>query len=270
MSVFEITRDGPVATLWLANPDRGNAMGEPFWFGLPPLVQQLDAEESVRVIIVAAKGKQFSVGLDLKGGMGSEFTTFLQGGLAANRQKLFHTIKRMQDTCSVLARSVKPVIAAVHGYCIGGGLDLISACDLRYATKDAVVSLRETRIAMVADVGSLQRLPGIIGKGHLRDLAFTGRDFNAEEGKSMGLFNDTFDTQEALMKAVREKASAIAANSPLAVQGTKQVLNRADAAREADMLDYVALWNAAHLASDDLMEAMMAYMEKRPALFKGT
>ncbi len=269
MAVTELTRDGHVATLWLANPDRQNALGLELFSELPERMAALDADPEVRVVVLAARGKSFSVGLDLKGGMGERFAEFLQGGLAGVRHELYLEIKRLQRACDVLAESPKPVLAAVHGWCIGGGLDLIAACDLRYASADARLSLRETRMAMVADLGSLQRLPFILNQGALRELAFTGRDFDAAEGARLGLFNGVFTDRQSMMDAVYEKARAIARNPPLAVQGCKHVLNRLLEDRIRAALDYVALYNASHLASEDLMEAMAAFAEKREPQFRG-
>ena len=158
-----------------------------------------------------------------------------------------------------MAACRKPVIAAVHGWCIGGGVDLISAADVRLASADAKFSIREARLAIVADVGSLQRLRGIIGEGQLRELALTGKDITAERAEQIGLVNDVLPDQEALMAAALEMAGEMAANSPLAVAGTKAVLNEG---REEDIargLRHVALWNSAFLHSEDLLEAVAAH-----------
>jgi enoyl-CoA hydratase len=157
----------------------------------------------------------------------------------------------------------------VHGYCIGGGVDLIAACDIRLASADAVFSVREAKMAIVADLGSLQRLPAIIGAGHLAELAFTGKDISAERAKEIGLLNDVAADAEGVLKAARALASEIASNSPLAVQGTKAVLRANEGRTVAQGLEYVATWNAGQLASDDLTEAVTAFIEKRPAHFTG-
>ena len=191
------------------------------------------------------------------------------GGGVASRRRLLETITRLQGSITAVARCPKPVVAAVHGYCLGGGIDLITACDVRLAAADAVFSIRETRIAIVADVGTLQRLPGIVGRGHVAELAFTGKDVTAARAQEIGLVNAVLPDADAVQAAAREMAAEIAANSPLAVQGTKAVL-RASAGRSVEEgLDYVAVWNSAFFQSNDLGEAMTAFVEKRPPRFRG-
>jgi enoyl-CoA hydratase len=168
-----------------------------------------------------------------------------------------------------VARCQKPVIAAVHGYCLGGGIDLISACDIRLAAANAVFSVRETRMAMVADVGTLQRLPGIIGKGHVAELVFTGDDIGAERAREIALVNHVFPDQETTLATARAMAGRIAANSPLAVTGTKRVLAYCDGKSVDDGLTYVATWNAAFVTSEDLAEAMASFVEKRRPVYRG-
>jgi enoyl-CoA hydratase len=178
-------------------------------------------------------------------------------------------VKRLQDSITAVAQCPKPVIAAVHGYCIGGGVDLIAACDIRLASADAIFSVREAKVAIVADLGSLQRLPAIISAGHLAELAFTGKDITAERAREIGLVNDVAGDAEGVLKAARALAGEIAANSPIAVQGTKAVLAANEGRTVDEGLDYVATWNSGMLASDDLVEAMTAFMEKRTPKFTG-
>ncbi|MFN8545349.1 MAG: crotonase/enoyl-CoA hydratase family protein [Candidatus Binatia bacterium] len=269
--VLRVERDGHVATLWLDDPARRNAMGPAFWEALPRLFAELSDDPAVRVVLIAAQGPHFTVGLDLKA-FGS---TFVAGGdtgsdsEAARRTRLRRMVKRMQGAINAVADCPKPVIAAVHGYCIGGGIDLITACDIRLAAADARFSVRETKIAIVADVGTLQRLPGIVGDGHVAELCFTGKDIPAARAKEIGLVNDVHPDTEALWASARALAAEIAANSPLAVQGTKAVLRKRREREIADGLDYVALWNSAFLQSNDLGEAMAAFLEKRPPKFRG-
>jgi enoyl-CoA hydratase len=180
-------------------------------------------------------------------------------------------IQRLQASITSVARCRKPVIAAVHGYCIGGGVDLIAACDIRLSSDDAVFSVREAKIAIVADIGSLQRLPAIIGPGHLAELAFTGKDIDAARARSIGLVNDVHaGGHEGVLAAARVLAEEIAANSPLAVQGTKAVLAANDGRTIDEGLEYVAWWNSLYGNSNDVREAMEAFFEKRPAKFTGS
>jgi enoyl-CoA hydratase len=189
--------------------------------------------------------------------------------MAARARSARAEILRLQASVTAVADCEVPVIAAVQGYCIGGGVDLIAACDIRLASADAIFSVREAKVAIVADLGSLQRLPSIIGAGHVAELAFTGKDIDAERARAIGLVNDVATDAEGLMKAAYELAREIAANSPIAVQGTKAVLAANEGRTVAEGLDYVATWNAGMLASDDLVEAMTAFMERRPARFTG-
>jgi enoyl-CoA hydratase len=274
--VLTVTREGDIATVWLDRPEARNAMGQDLWRDLPLAMDTVSGDASVRVVVVAAKGPHFSVGLDLKamGGMlaggGSEGGAGDSKPSQAARARGTRTeVLRLQDAITAVARCPKPVIAAVHGYCIGGGVDLISACDIRLASADAVFSVREAKMAIVADLGSLQRLPVILSAGHLAELAFTGKDISAQRAKEIGLLNDVAADAEGVLKAAYELAGEIAANSPIAVQGTKAVLAANEGRTVAQGLEYVATWNAGMLASDDLTEAVVAFMEKRPAKFTG-
>ncbi len=276
--VLSIEREQDVATLWLDRPEARNAMGVDLWRDLPRAMEVLSDDNSVRVVVVAAKGPHFSVGLDLKAmgnllagsgdgdGRGGDAHT---ASMAARARSSRLEVKRLQDSVTAVAKCPKPVIAAVHGYCIGGGVDLIAACDIRLASADAIFSVREAKVAIVADLGSLQRLPAIISAGHLAELAFTGKDITAERAKDIGLVNEVAGDAEGVLKAARTLAGEIAANSPIAVQGTKAVLAANEGRTVAEGLDYVATWNSGMLASDDLVEAMTAFMEKRTPKFTG-
>jgi enoyl-CoA hydratase len=268
-----IERDGAVAILWLDRPEKLNALHRPLWDSIPAAVAQLDADPVVRAIVLAGRGKAFCAGIDL-----IDHAPALAGGGAISgrgessvgkRRALYDDVRRYQRTASCFADTNKPVVAAVHGACIGAGMDLITACDIRLASADARFSVRETKIAMVADVGTLQRLPRVIGDGPARELIFTGRDIDASRAHAIGLLNEVLPDHESLHTQARQLAHEIAANSPLAVQGSKQVLGFA-VRREVDAaLDYVALWNSAFLHSDDLTEAMTAFMQRRPPNFRG-
>ncbi len=276
--------DEGVATVWLDRAEARNAMGQDLWRDLPRAMAVVGEDAAVRAVVVAAKGPHFCVGLDLKemgsvlagdaagagaGAAGGDGTGTTAASMAARARAGRREVLRLQDAITAIARCPKPVIAAVHGYCIGGGVDLIAACDIRLASSDAVFSVREAKMAIVADLGSLQRLPAIIGPGHLAELAYTGKDITAERAKEIGLLNDVTTDAEGVLKAARALAAEIAANSPLAVQGTKAVLAAIEGKTVAEGLDYVATWNAGMLASDDLTEAVTAFMEKRTPRFTG-
>jgi enoyl-CoA hydratase len=279
--VLSIEHDEWVATVWLDRPEARNAMGMDLWRDLPLAMEAVSRDTKVRAVVIAAKGPHFSVGLDLKA-MGNLLagggTAGDDGGqshgdpppsMAARARGARSEVLRLQDAITSVARCPKPVVAAVHGYCIGGGVDLIAACDIRLASADAVFSVREAKMAIVADLGSLQRLPAIISAGHLAELAYTAKDINAERAKEIGLVNDVAADADGVLKAARALAAEIAANSPVAVQGTKAVLAANEGRTVAEGLDYVATWNAGMLASDDLVEAVTAFMEKRAPRFTG-
>jgi enoyl-CoA hydratase len=234
---------------------------------LGSLFRELADDSAVRAVIIQSNAKHFTYGLDLKAAMAEGGLTSSGGG-GANARLAFHRrILKMQEDVSVVAACPVPVIAAVHGRCIGGGIDLISACDIRLATSDAQFSVRETKVAIVADLGTLQRLPLIIGQGHVRELAFTGKDISATRAQQIGLVNDVYADQAELQRAARALASEIAQNSPLTVRGVKRVLDFGQGKPATDGLAYVAAWNSAFLASEDLVEAMQAFAEKRPPRF---
>ncbi|OLR94524.1 crotonase/enoyl-CoA hydratase family protein [Actinokineospora bangkokensis] len=258
-----------VAEVTLLGPGKGNAMGPDFWRELPLVFDALDADPDVRAVVLTGSGRNFSYGLDLPA-MAPAWGGLLGGdSLAAPRTRFLDTIRQMQDSVTAVARCRKPVIAAISGWCIGGGVDVVAAADIRLASADATFSVREVKVAIVADLGSLQRLSGIIGEGHLRELAFTGKDIDAARAERIGLVNDVHPDQEAVLAAARGLAAEIAANPPLVVQGTKDVLGLDRDRTVAEGLRYVATWNSAFLASKDLGEAVQAFVERRPPTFTG-
>jgi len=263
---LEIERDGHIAVLWLDRPEKRNALSWDMWEDIPAAMAELDADDSARVVILAGRGPAFTVGIDI------ELLASMQpgeGSPASSSMELYQLISRMQDTAGCLSYSPKPVIAAVHGYCLGAGLDLITACDIRLAAEDAIFSIRETRMGLVADIGTLQRLPAIVGPGHTAELAFTGRDIDSAQAMAIGLLNGIQPDSEATIEAAKELAAEIADNSPLVVRGIKRVLAANDGRTVEQALDYVAQWNASYLISDDLMEAVAAFTEKRKPDFTG-
>ncbi len=276
--VLSMERDGHVATLFLDRPEKRNAMNMTFFSELTAAMNEIAADEEIRAVVMAARGPHFTVGLDLTAlaDMGAAGPDVQQRASAdapsgAELARRTHAdVARLQRPFKAVSECPKPVIAAPHGYCIGGGVDLISACDIRVCSADAVFSVRETKMAMVADLGSLQRLPLLIGMGHVAELALTGKDIDARRAEQIGLVNEVFPDAGATLEGAREIASQIAANSPLAVQGTKAVLAEIHRQQVDAGLRYVAAWNAGHLRSNDLTEAVTAFFERRPARFTGT
>lgn len=258
-----------VAQVTLLGPGKGNAMGPAFWAELPEVFAELDADPDVRAIVLTGSGRNFSYGLDVAA-MGGTLAPMLADGALARPRADFHArLKRMQQSITAVADCRTPTIASVHGWCIGGGVDLISAVDIRYASADAKFSVREVKLAIVADVGSLARLPLILSDGHLRELALTGKDIDSERAARIGLVNDVYADAEACLAAAHATASEIAANPPLVVQGVKDVLDEQRTAQVAASLRYVAAWNSAFLPSRDLTEGITAMFEKRPPEFSG-
>jgi enoyl-CoA hydratase len=259
-----VHKDGHVATVTFTRPEKRNAMTRAFFASLTTTFRELDEDAEVRSVLVQAEGKSFSAGIDL-----GEAASLLQESTADAREKLRMKILELQEAMSTVERCRKPVIAAVHGHCLGGGVDLICACDIRLATRTALFSVRETRLAMIADLGTLQRLPTIVGHGWARELALTGRDFTAEEALEMGLVTHLAPDRDALHSEALAIAHQIAANSPLSVQGAKEViLYSRDHGIKAG-LEYVAQKNSSALHCDDLMEAVQAFMMQREPDFKG-
>ena len=210
----------------LVGPGKGNAMGPAFWSEMPEVFARLDADRDVRAIVLTGSGKNFSYGLDVPAMGGSLAGVLADGAMARPRAEFHQTILRMQGAISAVADCRTPTVASVHGWCIGGGVDLISAVDIRYASADAKFSVREVKLAMVADVGSLARLPLILSDGHLRELALTGKDIDAARAEKIGLVNDVFDDADASLAGAHATAAEIAANPPLTVNGIKDVLDQ--------------------------------------------
>jgi enoyl-CoA hydratase len=258
-----------VAQVTLIGPGKGNAMGPAFWSELPAVFAGLDADRDIRAIVLTGSGRNFSYGLDLPA-MGGTLAPILAEGAMARPRSDFHAeVLRMQGAINAVADCRTPTIAAIHGWCIGGGVDLISAVDIRYASADATFSIREVKLAIVADVGSLARLPLILSDGHLRELALTGKDIDAARAEKIGLVNDVFTDADATLQAAHAAAAEIAANPPLTVRGVKDVLDQQRISAVSASLRYVAAWNAAFLPSKDLSEGISATFAKRPPEFTG-
>ncbi|CAB1083227.1 enoyl-CoA hydratase [Alkalispirochaeta odontotermitis] len=261
---FKVEHEDHIAWLILNRPAKRNVMGAEFFEELSAHLAQLDQDPAVRAVVIKAEGKSFTAGTDL-----NEAASLLSGKGADQRENTRIKILALQAGLTAIEKCRKPVIAAVHSHCIGGGVDLISACDIRLATEDAVFSIRETRMGIIADLGTLQRLPYIIGQGWFRELALTGRDFTAAEALQMGLLTRVCEDREALYAAAKELATQIADCPPLTVQGVKDVILYSRDHGIDSGLEYVAQKNTAALPSEDVVEAVTAFMEKRKPKFIG-
>ena len=246
-------------------PEKANGMSPDFWSDLPRLVEGLDAQTDVRAIVLTGAGKNFTGGMDLSTFQELMGLMQLEPGRVA--YALRRVILRLQNTFTALERTRLPVIAAIQGACIGGGIDLISACDIRLASADAKFSIEEINIGMAADVGTLQRLPKLIPMGIVQELALTGRRFGPEEAHGWGLVNGVHPDPESLRAAALETAQTIAAKSPLAIAGVKQAVLYARDHNVADGLDQIATWNGGMLRGEDLTAALQARMARKEAVF---
>ena len=260
---FDVKLDGGVATVTLSRGEQLNTMTPAFWNELPALVRDLDATGEARVVVLASTGRHFSAGMDL-----SVFgSTRPEGETGRLRANLRANVLHLQETFSVFEKARMPVLAAVQGGCIGGAVDMVTACDMRYATEDAFFCIQEINIGMTADVGTLQRLPRLIPEGVCRELAYTGRRMPAAEAKAVGLVNEVYSDHEALLDGVHEVARTIATRSPLAIYGSKQMITYARDHSTADSLDHMATWQAGMFQPADMTEAFAAQAEGREGDF---
>ena len=265
---FDVSLEDRIAHIRLKRPEAYNTMIPEFWDELPRIVGALDDAGEARAIVISSTGKHFSAGMDL--------AVFTSGGVSADgdaeigrrRANLRRDVLRLQETFSCLDRARMPVLAAIQGGCIGGGVDLISACDMRYASRDAFFCIQEINIGMTADVGTFPRLPQLIPQGMARELAYTGRRLPAAEASEIGLVNRVFDDHDALLEGVFEVAREIAARSPLAVWGSKEMLNYSRDHSIADSLDHIATWQSGMFQPGDMQEAFAAQSEKREPRFE--
>jgi len=264
-SAFKVELTDNIAHVQINRPEKVNAMNAAFWEEIIDIFQWIDDTDAVRAVVISGAGKHFSAGIDLM--MLASLAGQMGKDVGRNARFLRKTIQRLQASFTAVDNCRKPVLAAVQGYCIGGAIDLISACDMRYCSNDVQFSIKEIDMGMAADVGTLQRLPRIIGDGMMRELAFTGRNVAADEALRIGLVNRVYDDQAALLDGVFAIAREIAAKSPIAVAGTKEMLSYMRDHRIDDGLDYIATWNAAMLQSEDLRVAVAAHMSKQKPTF---
>ncbi|KAJ6702161.1 DELTA(35)-DELTA(24)-DIENOYL-COA ISOMERASE MITOCHONDRIAL [Salix koriyanagi] len=264
LQVFQKFPSSGVFHLNLNRPSQRNALSRDFFPEFSIALQTLDQNPNASVIVLSGTGDHFCSGIDIKTLNSIANDT---GDRGRSGERLRRDIKYLQEAITAIERCRKPVIAAIKGACIGGGIDIVTACDIRYCSKDAFFSVKEVDMGLTADLGTLQRLPGIVGFGNAMELALTGRRFSGQEAKELGLVSRVFGSKEELDEGVKIIAEGIAAKSPLAVTGTKAVLLRSRDSSVEQGLDYVATWNSSMLVSDDLMEAVSAHLQKRKPTF---
>lgn len=264
---FRVAIDSGVAHIQLNRPEKLNSMGRDFWRELPALVRDIDENAKARVIVLSSTGKHFCAGMDLE--------VFADNGALAegkadphvSNEAFRHLVLGLQKTFSCLDEARMPVLAAIQGGCIGAAVDMTSACDIRYCTADAFFCIQEINLAMTADVGTFPRLCKLIPEGWVRELAYTGRRLPAEKAKAIGLVNEVYPDQAAMLSAVMETAREIAAKNPLAVTGSKVMINYARDHSMTDALDYIALWQTGMFARSHMAESFKAQQEKRSPRF---
>lgn len=268
---FSVSVQEHIAHITLIRPEKRNSMIEPFWFELPAIIAQIEKAAVARVIIISSTGPHFSTGMDVSVFAGNDNQTDAVTGGRTDQVmpglQFYETVNRLQCSFSALENARIPVLVAVQGGCIGAGLDLVCAADIRYATQDAFFTLFETNLAMTADVGTFPRICKLIPDGRVRELAYTGRQMPASEAQTCGLVNALFDNQEALLEGVYDVARQIASKAPVAVYGCKSMILHARDHSVADTLNHVALWNAGFFNRQELQEAMRANAEKRVGNF---
>jgi enoyl-CoA hydratase len=267
---FEVTEEDRIAHLVLNRPDKRNSMIPEFWEELPAIVNEVDAGASARVIVISSAGPHFSAGLDLSsfgGGDSPDDPRAARVRRVQHGARFYDTVRRMQNSFSSLENCRLPVLAAIQGGCIGGGVDLVTACDMRYATDDAFFTIFEINLGLTADVGTFPRIVKLIPEGIARELAYTGRRMPASEAQSVGLVNRVFADQKTMLDEVMKIAREIASKAPTAIYGCKRLINYSRDHSTADALDYVGIWNASMLQRDEVVEAMTANAQKRTADF---
>ncbi len=262
---FDYEIQNKVAHIKFNRPDQLNSMNIDFWEELPRIFQEISDMASARAVVISSTGKHFTAGMDLSVFTDRKRDETVEKG--REREQLRRLILKLQDAFSIIEDISIPVLAAIQGGCIGGGVDMISACDMRYCSADAFFTIYEIKLGMTADVGTLQRLPHLIPSGMMRELAYTGRRLYADEAKEIGLVNKIFDNHEAMVAGVMEIATEIAQRSPLAICGIKEMLNFTRDHSVKDSLNYIATWQTGMFQPQDMMECFTAKAEKRDPVF---
>lgn len=259
---FNVEVNDHIAHMQFSRPEAMNSMNKAFWLELPRCLQDIEANTDARVIVISSTGKHFSAGMDL-GVFSDPKSVPMSGDPGRMAENLRRVVLQLQDTLTSLEKVRLPVLAAVHGGCIGGALDLVCAADSRYCTQDAYFTIKETELGMTADVGTLQRLPKLMPQGVVRELAYTGRKFGADEACRLGFVNSVYDSQDGMLEAVMAIAAKIAENSPLAVTGCKEMLNYSRDHSVEDSLKYMATWQAGMFRPNDMMKTFQAKGQKQ-------
>ncbi len=264
-SCFDVTIENQIAHIVLNRPEKRNAMSAEFWADLPEIIRDIDAGAKARVIVISSTGPVFSAGIDL-----SMFAD-IAGPSDKNHPQygtaFLSKVKYLQASFTALEDCRIPVLVAIQGGCIGGGVDLITACDMRYGTQDSFITIYEIMVGMTADVGTFPRILNHMPEGVVRELAYTGRKMQADECRERGLFNAVYKDQAAMMDAVMQTAATIAARPPAAVYGCKRAITYSRDHNTADALDNIATWNMSMLIPSEMMEAMQAKGQKRAGKF---
>ncbi len=264
---FKIETTGNVTQVKFNRQEKANSLHMPAWDEMKAIFEYLDKDGNTRVIILSGEGSNFCAGIDLETLMDIQrFGSIKCEG--RKREAIREFIFKLQDCISSIEKCRKPVIAAIHKACVGGGLDIVTTCDMRFSTDDAYFSIKEIDLGLVADIGTLQRLPNIVSPGLVAEMAFTGRNVMGKEAEKVGLVNQSFHSKEEMMDYVSKLAETIAEKSPLTVRGTKEMLLYKRDHGVSESLHYMAAWNASMLISDDLTEAFQAFMEKRKPNYK--
>ncbi|MFK8022627.1 MAG: crotonase/enoyl-CoA hydratase family protein [Ilumatobacter sp.] len=267
---FDVEIADKVGHIKMIRPEKANSMIPSFWRDLPQIVDEMSASGTVRAVVLSGEGRHFCSGMDLSvfaadNGVSGASSSGGSGHRSRRNERFRSTAMHLQESFTALERARMPVLCAIQGACVGGGIDMVSAADMRYATDDAFFSIAEINIGMTADVGTLQRMPKLVAEGIVRELAYTGRKWSAGEALTAGFVNQLFPDHDALLTGVHDIAAQVASKSPMAIWGTKQTMHYTRDHSVADGLEYIANWNAAMFDTDDMAEAAASQMEGRPA-----
>lgn len=265
---FDVSIENNIAHIVMNRPEKRNAMIKEFWTELPDIIRDIDDNSKARVIVLSSTGPVFSAGIDV-GMFSSDIGAIRDKNDAAYGANFYaNSVLPLQDSFTAIEQCRIPVIAAIQGGCYGAGVDLVTACDMRYGTEDSFITIYEINVGMTADVGTFPRILNHMPEGVVRELAYTGRKMHAGECKDRGLYNEVYESQENMMSAVMDLAADIATKPPLAVYGCKRIITYSRDHSTMDTLDNIAVWNMSMLIPSEMMEAMVSKGEKRPGNYK--